>query len=264
MVLIIVAMVALPFVLWRMTWFGGPLSDEKLEAYLSSADEARNTQHALVQLTERIDADRQSASRFYPQVIALAESDKPAIRNMVAWVMGWDASHEPFRKPLLALLHDPQLVVRQNAALSLTNFGDDAGLGVIRDMLKPTTVLSPASGTLVDLLNTDAPVQFDMEIGEITPVSGRPVNIYAPIDGTMGNHLVPEGKPLRTEQAVCAIKPGQSQLWEALRALTRIGTEQDKPAIQRLIDSREVTEEVRKQAEQTLRAITNRQGQPSP
>src|SRR5713101_9718348 len=66
--------VLMPFLFWRATWFGQPLTDEGLTRNLADAQHPRKAQHALSQLADRIlsrdPAVRSSARRWYPNVIA--------------------------------------------------------------------------------------------------------------------------------------------------------------------------------------------------
>ena len=82
--------VLMPFLFWRQTWFGRPLTDRELTQYLESSGQGRKTQHALVQLSERMVAGDHSAREWYPGLIRAAGSPDAAIRNLAAWTMGQD------------------------------------------------------------------------------------------------------------------------------------------------------------------------------
>jgi len=47
-------MVLVPFLFWKGTWFGSVLSDQKLQEYLESSARPRDTQHALLQISEQL------------------------------------------------------------------------------------------------------------------------------------------------------------------------------------------------------------------
>ena len=66
-------------------------------------------------------------SRWYPQVVEQAASPNLEIRQTAAWIMGQDHNYAPFHEALLKLLHDPEPMVRRNAALGLAGFGDSGG-----------------------------------------------------------------------------------------------------------------------------------------
>ena len=46
--------VLMPFLFWRGTWFGRPLSDAEITKYLRDDQKPRHIQHALVQIGERM------------------------------------------------------------------------------------------------------------------------------------------------------------------------------------------------------------------
>ena len=84
------AIVLLPFLFWRSTWFGRPLTDRELDQYIHDQQKPRHMQHALVQLGERMAKRDSSAARWYPEVVRLASSSVEEIRNTDAWIMGQD------------------------------------------------------------------------------------------------------------------------------------------------------------------------------
>jgi hypothetical protein len=140
--------VLMPYLFWQASWFGRPLTDQQLSRYLSDTGHARNAQHGLVQLGERIDRHEPFTARWYPQVIALARNPETQVRLTAAWVMGRDNSSADFHHALLPLLADSDPMVRANAALSLVRFGDAAGRPQILAMLSPQVVAASRSGTL--------------------------------------------------------------------------------------------------------------------
>ena len=139
-ILVVVAIlcVLVPFLFWRGTWFGRPLSEEEMGRYLSDRQKPRHSQHALVQIGQRIERGDATVERWYPQVIQLAGSPSPEIRVTLAWVMGADNHSEQFHRALLGLLKDTEPLVRRNAALSLVRFGDAAGRPELLNMLRPS------------------------------------------------------------------------------------------------------------------------------
>src|SRR5690242_13640686 len=140
------AIVLIPFLFWRSTWFGRPLTDRELNQYIHDTQKPRHIQHALVQLGERLARHDASIARWYPDVIRLASSPVEEIRNTDAWIMGQDTSRPEFHQALLALLKDPSLMVRSNAALSLVRFGDPSGRPQLVETLQPAHILVPLSG----------------------------------------------------------------------------------------------------------------------
>src|SRR5713101_9339777 len=80
--------VLMPFLFWWNTWFGRQLSDKQLAEYLQDEKHPRHTQHALVQIGERMARHDASVTRWYPQLVRLASSRVEEVRNTDAWVMG--------------------------------------------------------------------------------------------------------------------------------------------------------------------------------
>jgi hypothetical protein len=137
-------LVLLPFLFWYGTWFGRKLTDSDIDRYLAGRAHPRHAQHALVQIGERLSHGDPGASRWYPQVVEQSNSPLIELRQTAAWIMGQDHHYAPFHTALLNLLHDPQPMVRRNAALALSNFGDAAARPELLAMLRPYTLVSPA------------------------------------------------------------------------------------------------------------------------
>ena len=70
------------------------------------------------------------------------------MRQTAAWIMGQDHTYAPFHEALLKLIADPQPMVRRNAALALSNFGDPARARNCCAMLRPYTIVSPTAGAV--------------------------------------------------------------------------------------------------------------------
>src|SRR5437899_2345834 len=144
----VVSLVVMPFLFWRGTWFGRPLTDTQLDQYLSDESKPRHIQHALVQISERLERRDASAERWYARVADLSRHPVTELRITAAWVMGQDSRSNLFHQALTGMLHDTDPVVRRNAALSLARFGDPAGRSELRAMLRPFTLRAPRDGTL--------------------------------------------------------------------------------------------------------------------
>ena len=94
LILMVVAalFVLVPFLFCQQTWFGRPLTDEEVGKFLSDQEKPRHSQHALVQIGERIARGDASVRRWYPEVVRLARSPLAELRVTSAWVMGDVAS----------------------------------------------------------------------------------------------------------------------------------------------------------------------------
>ena len=92
-IVIAVLFVVMPFLFWRSTWFGQPLSDKEMAENFADAEHPRKAQHALTQVGERMTSPdprvRESARLWYPQVIAATQHRKEEIRLTAAWLRAW-------------------------------------------------------------------------------------------------------------------------------------------------------------------------------
>ena len=211
------ALVLFPFLFWYYTWFGRKLSDSDLDAYFADRGKPRHIQHALVQLGERLSRG-QNVARWYPQVIADSASPNLEIRQTAAWIMGQDHAYAPFHEALLKLLHDPEPMVRRNAALGLAGFGDPAARGELVAMLRPYEVRAPSAGAvryrlkLGDYVN---PGTLLARVGETEVRSPAPGEVRA-LEHKEGDAVAP-GDPL------AELSVDKNHVWEALRAFYMVG-----------------------------------------
>jgi HEAT repeats/Biotin-requiring enzyme len=254
--------VLMPFLFWRATWFGQPLTDEGLTRNLADAQHPRKAQHALSQLADRIlnrdPAVRSSARRWYPNVIALASGSHVELRVTAAWVMGQDNQEPRFQSALRKLLEDPNPMVRRNAALALVRFGDDSGRETIRGLLLSYPEQATAIGTLRQRLKPGDTVNPGTLLARIES-AGMKVEVRATVPGTLARWLVNDGVAVSPGAPIAGIDPSADEEWEALRALYLIGKPEDLPVVEGLLRSRGVvTDAVRRQAELTARAIRGR------
>ena len=247
------ALVLLPFLFWYSTWFGRALSDSDLDAYFADRSKPRHAQHALVQVGERM-SKGQNASRWYPQVLAQAESPGLEIRQTAAWIMGQDRNHQPFHEALLRLIHDPEPMVRRNAALSLAAFQDPAARPELVAMLRPYTVTSPAAGVL----------RYRLKLGDyvnpgtmIAHVGDREVR--SPVPGEVRALDKKDGMTVQVGDALVDLGADKNHVWEALRALVLVGTKEDLEEVQRYTRPvSDMPEVVLRQAQETIKAIETR------
>src|SRR5512134_572592 len=96
--------VLLPFLFWRSTWFGRPLTDQQIGEYLLDESKPRQIQHARVQIGERMARGDKGAAQWYPEMVRLATHRVEEIRTTDAWLMGQDTSYTQFRDTLKAML----------------------------------------------------------------------------------------------------------------------------------------------------------------
>jgi len=250
--------VLMPLLFWWGTWFGRPLSDKQISEYLNDEKHPRHTQHALVQLGERMGRHDPSATRWYPDLVRLASHPVEEVRNTDAWVMGQDPSAAELHETLLKMLHDTSAMVQGNAALSLVRFGDSSGRAQIVALLQQARIIAPGPGRVVD---ADKPGTVVHQGGLVAKVLGdrQTVEVRSPISGRIGTLSVTVGGRVEAGNELATVEPGADQVWEALRALYLIGRAEDLPAIRPYEhESPEVSDRVRQQAVLTEKAIRDR------
>ncbi|MFZ0332502.1 MAG: HEAT repeat domain-containing protein, partial [Candidatus Acidiferrales bacterium] len=222
--------VLMPFLFWRATWFGRPLTDAQLADALNPKSNPHDIQHGLSQVSDRIVRRDPTIKSFYPQVIALSASPDAPIRAMDAWTMGQDNQSPQFHAALLPMLKDPDPTVRRNAALALVRFDDTSGHDIIVGMLKAAAVDSPSAGTLRTRLKPGQTMNPGTLLARIqTPTGEREVRSEIP--GTLDRWLVSNGASVTSGQHLAAVWPSDDEVWEALRALYLIGQPADLDAI---------------------------------
>ena len=225
-VLILVA-VSFPFLFLYQTWFGRPLTDAQIDQYFADKARPRHMQQALVQVEERMDRHR-DAGRWYPRVVELASSPSVEIRETAAWVMQYDRTQAPFHEALLRLIHDPQPMVRRNAALSLAAFGDAAARPELLAMLRPYTITAPAAGTLKYRLKLGDYVNPGTLIARIGQAEVR-----SSVPGEVRELDSKDGVSVRPGDALADLSADSKNVWEALRALYLVGQPQDLEDVER-------------------------------
>jgi biotin carboxyl carrier protein len=291
--LIIVAslFIIVPFLSWYFTWFGRSLSDEKIVEYLSDEKKPRNIQHALTQIESRMEKSDPAVKKFYPRILELAKSPTADVRKTVAWVMGQDNTSEDFHRALLSLLGDSEPLVRRNAALQLVRFGDASGRPELRAMLQPFEAKSPMAGTIVSILPVGSQLSAGALLARIrassstgtnaaaSPITHHPSPITspassntqhptplpvsrdvqefrAPVDGEIASLAVKEGDTVTIGQTIATLKPDKASVSAALRGLAYVGTAEDLPFVESLVQT--VDSEIARQASTTAKAIRSR------
>ncbi len=247
------AIVLMPFLFWRSTWFGRPLSEREVSEYLADNAKPRHIQHALVQVGERMERKDPAARQWYPQLVRLAASPVQEIRNTDAWVMGQDTSRPEFHQALLTLLRDPSSTVRGNAALSLVRFGDPSGRPQIVALLQPVTLIAPVAGTVSDAAK---PEQTVRDGGLVARIGG--VEVRAPSTGRVVS-VKSKGNAIAAGDQLAVLAPPVDHIWEALRALYFVDLPEDLPVVRSYKqDTTDVPQRIQQQAVETERAILAR------
>jgi biotin carboxyl carrier protein len=250
--------VLMPFLFWRQTWFGAPLSDDELAKNFADVQHPRKIQHALVQVERRIREGDPSASRWYPQVLAQVDSGVHELRMTAAWVMGQDNKAPGFHEALLRLVRDSHPMVRRNAGLALVRFGDASGHDEVVALLQAYELPAPAAGVLDQRLQSGDTVNPGTMVGRIQAADGE-MEIRSEVPGTLERWLVNEGVSVTAGQGIASLAPDHAAVWEALRALVLIGRTDDLPLIERYVNRfSDTPEAIQLQARETARAIRDR------
>jgi hypothetical protein len=250
-------LVIFPFLFWYGTWFGRKLSDSEIDQYLTDQAKPRHAQHALVQLGERA-ARRQDVSRWYPNVLQLASSPNLELRQTAAWIMGQQRGYPPFHDALLRLIHDPEPMVRRNAALALAALGDAAARPELIVMLRPYTIAAPGAGILKYRLKLGDYVNSGTLVARVGEAEVR-----APVPGEVRSLDRPEGAAVKAGDPLAELSADtadQGHVWEALRGLYLVGQPSDLEFIERFTRPMPgVRENIQAQASLTVQAIQSRQ-----
>jgi len=250
--------VLMPFLFWWNTWFGRPLTDQKMTAYLQDEAHPRHIQHAIVQLGQRMSAGDPGAARWYGDLVRLSAHPREEVRSTDAWVMGQDPKGPGFHEALIKMLQDPSLLVRGNAALSLVRFGDHSGREQIVALLQPVVVTTPYPGQVRDTAGVGTAIHQGGLVAKLQDGS-QLREIRSPIGGRVRELTALEGRRVSAGDPIATVEPEEEQVWEALRALYLIGRPDDLPAIRYYErELPEISDRLRQQAAATEKAIQER------
>ncbi len=252
--------VLMPFLFWRGTWFGRPLTDAEITKYLHDDQKPRHIQHALVQIGERINRGNRNIGPWSAELVRLATYPVEEIRNTDAWIMGQDNSNQQFHSALLKMISDPAPQVRGNAALALVRFGDASGRPQIVAMLKPLVVTAPTAGRVTGVARAGEPANHGTVLVKLDD-HGQLVEVRAPISGHIRAIEAQPGADVAQGAPLAVLNPGADQVWEALRALYAVGQLDDLPAIAPFKNPpRDLPQRIAQQAAETEKAIEQRAG----
>jgi hypothetical protein len=254
------AFVLVPFLFWYLTWFGRKLNDADLGKYLTDTSTPHQTQHAIAQLADMMARHEPAAQRWHPPLLALARNQESEFRLMAAWAMGQEAKSDDFHQALLALLRDPEPVVRWNAALALIRFGDASGEPELHLMLRPYTLPAPATGTVTLRVKSRDTFESGTVMARIKDENGDGNrDVRAPMSGALERWMVTDGAHVVRGDAIAVLGPGADQVWEALRALVLVGQPADLEDVEHFARGMPgMNERIRLQAELTAKAIRGR------
>jgi len=243
---------------WYFSWFGRELSDADISQYLADEKNPRHVQHALLQVQQRMERGDGSAKGWYPQLIVLSGSSETQFRLTVAWLMGFDNTSQEFHDALLKLLHDQEPIVRRNAALALVRFNDPSGREELVSALKPYALKAPADGVIASSLQEGQTVALRSPLARIQEADGKVVELRSPLPGRINRFLKTNGSRVVQGEEVLSLNSDEGSVWEALRALSLVGTAEDLELVQSYADSTGVSNRIKEQAHLTANAISRR------
>jgi hypothetical protein len=252
-----VLFVAATFLAWYFSWFGRGLSDADISKYLADEKNPRHVQHALLQIQERMERDDPSVKNWYPQLVTLSGNPETEFRLTVAWLMGFDNKAPEFHEALLKLLHDPEPIVRRNAALALVRFDDSSGREELVAVLRPYVVKAPVDGTVASSMHEGATLARRTLLVRIEQPDGKVVELRSPLPGRV-EKIVSNGTQVKRDEDLLTINSDEESVWEALRGLALVGTAEDLPLVQSYANSNEVSKRVKEQAGVTAQAISHK------
>jgi hypothetical protein len=248
-------LVLFPFLFWYGTWFGRSLTDSEINEDLNNAAaKPRKAQHALVQIGERISRGDPHVRQWYPKVIEVASSPSLELRQTAAWIMGQDHGYAPFHDALRKLLADSSPMVRRNSALSLSNFGDPGSRSELVAMLRPYSITAPVAGQVKYRLRPGEYVNPGTLVGRVGATEVR-----SPLPGEVLGLKRRDGATVSPGEALVELSQDKEHVWEALRALLRVGQREDLEDVQRYTRGvAGMPDRVRQQATLTMQEIQGR------
>ncbi|MFN2531261.1 MAG: HEAT repeat domain-containing protein [Pyrinomonadaceae bacterium] len=245
------------FLAWYFTWFGRSLSDQDISSYLDDEKHPRHVQHALFQIELRMEKGDASVARWYPRIISLSKSSETEFRLTVSWLMGFDNRSQEFHEALLQLLHDPEPIVRRNAALALVRFGDNSGHEELQSVLRTYVVTASVDGVVQSTLKEGAGVSRGTLLARIEQPNGTVTELRSPLPGSIKRIVAADQPKVSSGSEVVQLDSDEQSVWETLRGLALIGSSEDLALIGKY-KTHGSSRKIREQAALTLNAIQNR------
>ena len=257
--LLAILFVVAVFLSWYFTWFGRGLSDSEISQYLADDRHPRHVQHALLQIQERMEKGNGAVRQWYPRILELAASPETEFRLTAAWLMGSDNHSNEFHQALLKLIHDPEPVVRRNAALALLRFQDSNGRPELLAILQPYSLSAPLQGMVVSTLREGSPLARGTMLARIKSADGNVQEIRSPLPGKIDKILATNGANVSPGDRLLTITSDEESVWEALRGLALAGQTEDAGLVEGYArPDANVSEKIRAQAKLTANAIRAR------
>jgi biotin carboxyl carrier protein len=255
-IVIALLFVVATFLAWYFTWFGRGLSDADVTKYLNDVNSPRHVQHALNQIQARMERGDGSAKQWYSQLVMLSSNPETEFRLTVAWIMGFDNQSPEFHDSLKKLVQDQEPLVRRNAALALVRFNDASGHSEMVSILNPYPVRAPAAGVIASSLKEGAQVARTTLLARIQESDGKVIELRSPLPGRINKILKANGARVSAGDEVISLSSDEASVFEALRALTIIGSKEDLPLVQSYTSS--ASSRISEQAGLTAKILQSR------
>ncbi len=243
-------LILVPGLFWWGTWFGKRLDDDALVERLSPDAKPRHVQHGISEIAMRLDEGRPGMQRWVDELVRASSRSEASVREAAAWAMQHDTARPEFAARLREMVtEDSSPIARRNAATSLSRFGDDTGLQVLREMLGNHGVLAPAAGTVTTTLAADDPVKQGMLAVRIDLGDGRSAEVRAALPGRVLDAVVEEGATVAAGDVLLVVAPAAGHVRNAIVALALVGQPEDVATLLSLADPRSGwPEDIRRQA----------------
>jgi len=253
-------LVLVPGLFWWGTWFGQRLDDDALIERLAPGAKARHLQHGISEIAVRLDEGRPGMQRWADELVRVSSHAEASVREAAAWAMQHDPARPEFAARLREMVRgDRSLIARRNAATSLSLFGDDTGLPVLRAMLDNHSVTAPAAGIVTTTLSADQPVQAGMLAARLDLGDGRSAQVRAALPGRVFDVVAKEGDAVAAGAALLVLSPGADHVRNAVVALALVGQPEDAASLRSVADPRSGwPEDIRREAAEAAAAIETR------
>ena len=252
---------ALTWLVWRRTWFGARLADDELIAAMSPASPPRDVQHGIEEITRRFDENDVGAERWAKLLVDASRRSEAPVRVVAAWAMACDAGRAEFVARLREIVaSDPSPLVRRNAAPALAKSGDPAARPVLRSMLEPFVVTSPAAGVVAGLPGVDVPVHENKTVvARVTKDDGASVDVLSDVPGAVAKRVAADGARVAAGDPLVVLAPDAQHAGNAALALLLVGTKDDVELLsQAAAPQSQFPDDVKAVARRALAAIASR------
>ena len=259
--LLVAVSIAVTFFFWWEISFARRLDDSALDAALQADASPRKVQHGIVEITERYREGRPGMDRWAERLVGVSRRDERALRGAAAWAMQFAVADPAVDARLRELVtSDGDTTVRRNAAcsLSLAKDASDA-LPVLRSMLEPFTVVTPAPGTVESVAAVGRRPRDAETVGRLRGPGGERIEVVTDVSGRVVEVAAREGDTVAAGARFVVLAPDADHVLAAAKALGLAGDAGDVERIRTLLaPSAAMPPEVVEQARRAIEAIEAR------